>query len=834
MESLAKYMVETVSSATLRRTVNRAYGALFEAGLSPQKKTRRAIRGMFPEPPGGWDSVAMGTDGQPALTAESHRQVSYVEALENHIRNTFLHDNGATNPRFEPGIARIAYTELGAWPEGLLDWAAGQRPPENRGELGNFVRLMREISAAHADDYDIDLNGMSWAEIKAQFAHGSNGQKVVNEEADGTGSNYTIRWIKSFEEAKPYGKYTEDTQQWCLTQYRKYWNNYTKGNTVKMYFLMSPDIDTVEPKAGPNAPLDEYGLSLLGVGIAPDGTLDCCCTRWNHMHKGSDLAMNEEQLCKLLNVRELSDVCPPFTEEDRKEASGKFEELLTFARSGQAPYGRKVTLVHSFGDVRVYGIPMGPGEVHHIALRSDGSPLITYPIYEEQLFNDFCMVAEYDPYFGISNNGDEDDDDFGDTEPRVIIRYDGQTFLIPENYEDTEYSDVLSLNDTMISVNRSDSNSARPPEGLNFGRILMATAPHEYTQLFDVTKMDWTEQNSEEPEKVADNMFLKGEKLFLVAPDGLRCITDDVHEYSTVFIYGKHRVGLPLGNDEVKTFNIYDTITGECLVNRDDVVDWSALVGSKAVELIYVGNEPGEYEHEIFDADGNILLERTHKLETNNWVSMYIREKESGRVHRAGCAVVEGNKALRGDFIKDQYDRVTIENPRLVNIPDIPWEMMKNPFLIDTDAGMAVIGHTHSESGDYLIAPDGTRYGPYTGWSTTPDEYTVNLFRQRGNHEILVNFVDMRTGKPVLDEKMENTMYKHLRWAVGIYSSNTVLLEFCMPDGKTKAFTLYMPGILEEIDPKAVGKKIVEIDPQTVRRAVDMNRGLNVWMGPQH
>ena len=38
----------------MRKSINEAYSALFE-GLTPQQKTRRALRQFLPEPPGGWD-----------------------------------------------------------------------------------------------------------------------------------------------------------------------------------------------------------------------------------------------------------------------------------------------------------------------------------------------------------------------------------------------------------------------------------------------------------------------------------------------------------------------------------------------------------------------------------------------------------------------------------------------------------------------------------------------------------------------------------------------------------------------------------------------------------
>jgi hypothetical protein len=121
MQSVSKIVYESVSSANMRKAINTAYTALFE-GLTPQQKTRRAIRQSLPTSPGGWDAPAVSESGTPLRTSENSRPMSFAECLEYNVRNMFFHDGGRSNPKFEPGVARIAYTELGLWPESLVDW----------------------------------------------------------------------------------------------------------------------------------------------------------------------------------------------------------------------------------------------------------------------------------------------------------------------------------------------------------------------------------------------------------------------------------------------------------------------------------------------------------------------------------------------------------------------------------------------------------------------------------------------------------------------------------------------------------------------------------------
>ena len=794
MESFSRYLMENVSSAFVRRSANRAYGALFEAGLSPQKKTRRAIRNMFPEPPGGWDSVALGADSNPLLTAENARQVSYAEALEYHIRNLFFHDGGRTNPRFEPGVARIAYKELGTWPEGLLDWASGQRPAAaNMAELGKFARVLREISASHADDYDYDLNGMSWDDIKAQFAHGSNGQKFVNEDADGTGCRYTVKWIRNFEEAKQYGMYTEGTQRWCLTEYRRYWNNYTKGNTVKMYFLMSPDIDEVKPEPGENAPLDEYGLSLLGVGIAPDGTLDCCCTRWNHLNGGSDMAMDEEQLCKLLNVRELSDVCPPFTDEDRAESAARFERLVGMAISGNAPHGRKVELLHSFGDVRVYDIPLGAGEHYKIVLKSDGTPVIKYPIWDEKVHGDYSMVAFYDPYFGDS--GSVFDDDEQESGSRVIVRYDGASFTSPDDDEDIEYDDVLY-----------GTERRKGREGINYGRAYLVSETYGDTFMFDVTKMDWTGEDVR-VDDVSGNLFLlNGGTLCVMTPDGYKELTDDVYDDAEDFFYGNGFAGCCKYNGNLeRSYVLYDDITGELLSERLDIQKSSIIMGKLSVHLVYDDNT-----EELLGVDGKPLIGKGNMADDRP----KIYDLRGGTVKSFFGALSREGELVTADWGTDDDGIAKVNSLAKLTLPvmDIPEGAVVRP-VIAGNGDIGVLVRNGKKSRARYLSPDGKTYlGPYDDWDTELTDCAALVLERDngpegvryGDRLVPVNIIDPDTGIPVFPPEFERKMSGSLREILWVKSSRKLYMEFAEKDRERSAFVIKLGGEMKKINPEQV------------------------------
>lgn len=786
MESFSRHLLENVSSAFVRRSANRAFNALFE-GLTPQQKTRRAIRGMLPEPPGGWDSPAMDADGNQRFTAENGRPMTYAEALEYHIRNIFFHDGGRSNPRFEPGVARIAYKELGLWPEGLEDWAKGQRPATtDTASVGRFARILREISASHADDYDFDLNGMSWHDISSQFAHGSTGKKYVNEDADGTGSKYNIVWIKNYDEAKKYGRYTEGTQQWCLTQYRKYWNQYTKGNTVKMYFLVSPDIDAVEPEPGPNAPLDEYGLSLIGVGIAPDGTLDNCCTRWNHMHGGSDMAMTEEQLCKLLNVKELSDVCPPFTDEDRAASAARFEQLVGMAISGNAPHGRKVELLHSFGDVRVYDIPLGAGEHYKIALKSDGTPVIKYPIWDEMVHGDYSMVAFYDPYFGDSGSVLDGEPESGS---RVIVRYDGASYTSPEDDEDIEYDDVLY-----------GTERRKGREGINYGRAYLVSETYGDTFMFDVTKMDWTGEDVR-VDDVSGNLFLKdGSTLCVMTPDGYKELTDDVYDDAEDFFYGNGFAGCCKykGSNE-RSYVLYDDITGELLSERLDIQISNVIMGKLALHLEY-----GDGTMELLGVDGKPLIGKGDMADERP----KIYDLRGGTVKSFFGALSREGEVVTADWGTDDDGIAKVKSLVKLKLPvmDIPEGAEVRP-VIAGNGGIGLLVCNGKKSRARYLSPDGTVYpGPYDNWGSDLVDGTALVLERDSNASnalyadrlVPVNFIDPKTGNPVFPPEFEEKMYRKLRQVLWMKTNGVLLLEFVDDNRKVHTYSYRIGGNMVE------------------------------------
>lgn len=98
--------------------------------------------------------------------------------------------------------------------------------------------------------------------------------------------NYDVRRIETFEEAKSYKDYTWSGSPWCITYMEKMWKKYTTDGENAVYFALRKDFKSVPEKVGENAPLDDYGLSMLCVIVRSDGSLAYCTSRWNHENGG--------------------------------------------------------------------------------------------------------------------------------------------------------------------------------------------------------------------------------------------------------------------------------------------------------------------------------------------------------------------------------------------------------------------------------------------------------------------------------------------------------------------------------------------------------------------
>ena len=203
----------------------------------------------------------------------------------------------------------------------------------------NFNQTLKLIASdAHVNEYDNNLNGMSADELINRFADVRVGELSKRKELMGgkhyqQNRQYTIVPINSYEEATKYAKYNE----WCVTYSEEMFDDKTCNGAGRFYFCLRNGFENVPKKVGPNAPLDEYGLSMIAVSITMEGEPNSITCRWNHDNGGSDNVMDDEQLSELLGVNFYS-VFKPYTREEL-HAKGVilFDEVQEMLDKGVSP-----------------------------------------------------------------------------------------------------------------------------------------------------------------------------------------------------------------------------------------------------------------------------------------------------------------------------------------------------------------------------------------------------------------------------------------------------------------------------------------------------------------
>jgi hypothetical protein len=168
------------------------------------------------------------------------------------------------------------------------------------------INATLKLLTAHLNEYDRNLNGLSAEELISKFKQArENNVKQEKQEINRikfATSDYEIVRIDSFNDAKKYYTYTNPNSRWCLTHMSNMYDSYTCDGINQIYFCLKHGFEDVKQIKGENAPLDEYGLSMLSIIVNEEGELAYCTTRWNHYNGGNDSAMNAVEISKVVNV----------------------------------------------------------------------------------------------------------------------------------------------------------------------------------------------------------------------------------------------------------------------------------------------------------------------------------------------------------------------------------------------------------------------------------------------------------------------------------------------------------------------------------------------------
>ena len=226
---------------------------------------------------------------------------------DNDITNRILHD--IPNVRLSdfhlfPAVTRMVLNNMDSLSAEVIQ------------QLNEYLLVV--APKAKEQGFNQDLNGMSLQEFFDAFK----GDVEQNNEdthqstskygsGDGNYNGYNIVPIKLYEDAKEYSKYTD----WCVTESVSAFNQYTNYGLGMFYFLLKEGFENVKKIEGENAPLDEYGLSMIAVSFNEKGDVKTITCRWNHANGGSDHVMSPEQLSEVIGA----DIYTIFNPDDNSE-----------------------------------------------------------------------------------------------------------------------------------------------------------------------------------------------------------------------------------------------------------------------------------------------------------------------------------------------------------------------------------------------------------------------------------------------------------------------------------------------------------------------------------
>ena len=168
------------------------------------------------------------------------------------------------------------------------------RELQNANDISTMNSMLKIISVEpHLSEYDHNLNGLSKDEIFQRFLPIQ--KKETEDEINFvkrmkfTGeSDYEIVKIDSYQDASRYKKYTS----WCVTQNSSHFESYSSDGMNQFYFCLKKGFENIE-KDNKEAPLNEYGLSMISVCVDYNGMPLYVTTRYNHEFNGE----NNENLC---------------------------------------------------------------------------------------------------------------------------------------------------------------------------------------------------------------------------------------------------------------------------------------------------------------------------------------------------------------------------------------------------------------------------------------------------------------------------------------------------------------------------------------------------------
>lgn len=303
-------------------------------GRQAKAKAMQVIRSMFRLNNENYWDTRHGDETMTELERAEHRMLHDIIGLENKDKPI---------RREEPGIVRIALS-IGYNP---LTGTKGDSSLFRR--FVSYVRMMANDPSllkpfeSKPGQQGGDLGGVSFNDLERMF-----GQRLDREsEKDNAAANqdrqnngYRIIRLDDFEDAEGYAEYTGGRfggdSCLCYLGNEEIWYDYTNEGNNTCYVCLRDGWDKCEPEPGPNCPFDSYGLSMIFLFVAPDGSMSCCNVRWNHEYAGGndvDHMLTKSQVAEIVGVN-FDSVFKP--NETAAFLSKKMTKALSFISRGDA------------------------------------------------------------------------------------------------------------------------------------------------------------------------------------------------------------------------------------------------------------------------------------------------------------------------------------------------------------------------------------------------------------------------------------------------------------------------------------------------------------------
>lgn len=208
---------------------------------------------------------------------------------------------------------------------------------------GSSIHIINKLlpyiaSETHVNEYDNNLNNLSLNDINSRFSSVKQQDNELSRKNSYSkqhikNNEYSIVRIPDFETASKYSKYTS----WCVTHHKSMYDSYTHNGLGLFYFCLKSGFENVEKKQGENAPLDEYGLSMIAVSVDEEGEVNTITSRWNHDMEGNDHIMSKDELEDLLGVNFYETFKPYSDEELLKKGYVTISKLKKLLSNGENP-----------------------------------------------------------------------------------------------------------------------------------------------------------------------------------------------------------------------------------------------------------------------------------------------------------------------------------------------------------------------------------------------------------------------------------------------------------------------------------------------------------------